>query len=136
MNSKAKGQLSEASILKRFLQKGIPVLLPFGDNEPYDMVIDEGERGLKKIQIKSGRVKNNAIIFNTATSINHNIVSKDRKSEHYKGKVDYLGIYCAELDKCYLLPVLDFPNTKGSLRLAPTKNNQTKNVKWAVDYEI
>ena len=40
MNSKAKGQLSEARVLYEFQKYNIPVCLPWGDNERYDMVAE------------------------------------------------------------------------------------------------
>lgn len=39
-NSKSIGERSEAMALAHFLQLGWVVLLPFGDNQRYDLVID------------------------------------------------------------------------------------------------
>lgn len=46
--NKQKGNIGEAKCLAKMVELGIPVCLPFGDNERYDMVI-EHEGKLKKI---------------------------------------------------------------------------------------
>jgi len=46
-NTKAIGEISEAIVLAEFLKMGFPVLLPFGDNQRYDMVIEAGGRFLR-----------------------------------------------------------------------------------------
>ena len=46
--NKQKGDIGEAKCLAKMIELGIPVSLPFGDNQRYDMIIDvNGE--LKKI---------------------------------------------------------------------------------------
>lgn len=58
------------------------------------------------------------------------------EKQSYKGQVDYFGVYCFELDKCYLVPIDDVGLTQCNLRVLPSKNNQSKRIKWAKDYEI
>lgn len=55
----------------------------------------------------------------------------------YWGLAEYFGVYCAELEKVYLVPVQEFPD-KGEihLRINPTKNNQKKRIHWAKEYEL
>ena len=52
VNTKAIGEVSEAAILAEFLKAGFPVLLPFGDNQRYDMVIEVSGRFLR-VQCKT-----------------------------------------------------------------------------------
>jgi hypothetical protein len=40
MNNKTKGELSEARALYEFQKAGIPVALPWGDNQRYDMIAE------------------------------------------------------------------------------------------------
>src|SRR5262249_30713483 len=51
-NTKSIGEVSEAIILAEFLKAGFPVLLPFGDNQRYDMVVEVGGRFLR-VQCKT-----------------------------------------------------------------------------------
>ena len=45
-------------------------------------------------------------------------------------------MYCPQISKAYLVPVDIVGKTEGKLRLVETKNNQSKNVHWAEEYEI
>lgn len=55
---------------------------------------------------------------------------------HYRGQCDYFAVYCASLERVYLVPVDEVGKTRAHLRIEPTKNNQEKNVRWARDYEL
>jgi hypothetical protein len=46
------GRATEALILNAFAQRDIPVLLPFGDGQPYDLVVDVGT-GFVRVQCKT-----------------------------------------------------------------------------------
>jgi hypothetical protein len=41
------GQRSEAAIVQWFVRHGYSVLLPFGTNQRYDLVLDQGDRFLR-----------------------------------------------------------------------------------------
>jgi PD-(D/E)XK endonuclease len=58
------GLRSEAAILSELVRRGCAVLLPFGVNQRYDLVLDiDGE--LVKVQCKTGRLRHGAINFST-----------------------------------------------------------------------
>jgi len=46
------------------------------------------------------------------------------------------GVYCSELNKVYLVPVMDVGTTQASLRLEAPKNGQVKGIRLASEYEI
>ena len=46
----------------------------------------------------------------------------------YKGQCEYFAVYVIAVDEVGASHV--------TLRLAPSKNNQEKNVRWAKDYEL
>jgi hypothetical protein len=51
--------------------------------------------------------------------------------------VDAFAAYCADLDRCYFLPLDVFAGrTVIQLRLAAAKNNQRAGVNWAKDFEF
>jgi hypothetical protein len=52
-NTKSTGDISEAVVMAEFLKAGFPVLLPFGDNQRYDMVVEVSGR-LLRVQCKTG----------------------------------------------------------------------------------
>lgn len=130
-NPKAVGEKSEAQILARLLREDKVVLLPFGDNQRYDLVLDEDGKFIR-VQCKTGRVKDGSICFNACSTHYH----RGKGWSDYKGEADLFGVYVPSLDKVYLVPVDDVPSQKVYLRLTPSKNGQTKGVRLAVDYEF
>lgn len=51
-NTKSVGEISEAVVMTEFLKAGFPVLLPFGENARYDMVVGADGRFLR-VQCKT-----------------------------------------------------------------------------------
>lgn len=58
--TKKTGNKAESVILSEFVKSDIPVLLPFGDNEKYDLVV-EINKNFYSIQVKHGLYKNGVI---------------------------------------------------------------------------
>src|SRR5581483_2722711 len=53
------------------------------------------------------------------------------------GEIDAIAAYCADTDTCYLLPHSMSVGRAGvSLRLGPTRNNQSARINWARDFEL
>ena len=129
------GSISESAITTRFLQLGYTVYFPYGGKQRYDMVIENDEGQIWRVQCKTAQMQNNGtiIVFHTAS---HNVALKDKRMRHYRGQCDFFAAYCEELNKVYLLPVDQVGTTEANLRLKPAKNNQEKNVRWAEDYEL
>ncbi|MEA2446762.1 MAG: hypothetical protein QOK47_399, partial [Actinomycetota bacterium] len=46
------------------------------------------------------------------------------------------GVYCPTTDGVYLVPVGEVGLNLGTLRVVPTRNNQTRKIRWAKDYEV
>jgi hypothetical protein len=136
MNSKHKGEISEAVVISEFLKLGIPVSKPFGDNQPYDLIIDV-EGILKKIQVKTGRLRDGVVVYNTIATTNTYIKKYVKNSNRsYKGKIDFIAIYCPINNRCYLVSIDECVKTAGSLRVDKTINSQIKNIKWAHNYVL
>lgn len=129
MNTKAKGDLTEAVVLAELLKAGKCVLLPFGDNQRYDLVIDDNGKFIR-VQCKTGRVVNGVLRFSTASVHWH----RGKPQRGYKDQADVFGVYCPQLGTTYLIPVADMPKTDGYLRLSPAKNNQQQGIKLASGY--
>lgn len=134
-DTNAIGDISESAIITRFLQLGYVVLTPYGGNQRYDLVVEDAEGQFWRIQCKSAWVDEDGTVlkFNTA---NHNVTGKNRQWRHYRGQCDYFAVDCEQVNKVYLIPVDQVGINSANLRLAPAKNNQAKNVRWAKDYEL
>jgi len=130
MNPKAVGERSEGQILAAFLRAGKVVLTPFGDNQRYDMVLDEGGK-FTRVQCKTAQVFPGYIQFPTCSN-NWNT----KKTRTYRGEADIFAVYAPGLDKVYLVPVDEVGVKCARLRLEAARQGQKKNIRWASDYEF
>jgi hypothetical protein len=128
------GDRSTLAIMLALRDAGYHVLVPFGENIRYDLVIDDGQR-LARVQCKTGRLLKGAVVFHTVSSYAHHPSPKSVKRD-YLGDVDLFAVYCRQTTGIYLIPIEDLPVKAGSLRIDPPRNNQWKRVRFAADYEI
>ncbi|HET6570211.1 MAG TPA: group I intron-associated PD-(D/E)XK endonuclease [Solirubrobacterales bacterium] len=126
------GHRSEAAILSQLVRQGYRVLLPFGVNQRYDMVLDNDGR-LLKVQCKTGRLKEGAIRF-SAQSVQSNM--NGTRTRAYSGEVDLFAVYCPDNDRVYVIPANEVPATGMYLRVEMPRNSQRKRVRWAEDYVL
>jgi hypothetical protein len=115
--------------------QGYEIMVPFGENTRYDLVIDNGSK-LSRVQCKTGRFRNGAVQFATCSSYAHHPNPKIRKRD-YHGEIDDFAVYCPEIGAVYLIPIEDMgPRTLGILRVDPPRNNQRRRIRLAAAYEI
>lgn len=129
------GDISEATITARLLQIGYVVLIPYGGNQRYDLIIEDLDGHLWRIQCKTASINASSTILTFNTSI-RNVTGKNRQLRHYRGQCDYFAAYNAEIDRVYLVPVSDVGITRAHLRLTPPKNGNQQEYRMASDYEL
>jgi hypothetical protein len=130
MNTKDVGERSEAQILAKLLNAGKVILMPFGDNQRYDLVIDEGGKFIR-VQCKTGRIKNGILRFPTCSSSTH----RGGKKKGYRGQIELLMVYCPDNNKIYSIPVDEAPNTQCNLRIEEPRHKVNTVIRLAKDYE-
>ena len=116
-------------------EAGYGLLVPFGENTRYDLVIDDGVR-LARVQCKTGRLRNGSVLFNSCSSYAHHpnprVVKRD-----YQGQIDYFAVFCPENRQSYLVPIADVTTRySAGLRISPPRNNQRAGVRFVADYEL
>jgi hypothetical protein len=126
------GQRTEAIVLAELVKRGHRVLLPFGVNHRYDLVLDLGDRFVR-VQCKTARVSGSCVKFN-CQSVRSN--TKRTLCRDYRGDADLFIAYCPGNDRVYAVPVDEAGRREISLRLDPPANNQQLGVRWATDYEL
>jgi PD-(D/E)XK endonuclease len=126
------GVQTEAIILAELARRGYRVLLPFGHNQRYDLVLDING-SFVRVQCKTGRLRDGCVIFK-AQSVRAN--TRKRVLRDYKSDVELLIVHCPETGQLYVIPIEDATRTQGTLRIGPTANGQNKRVRWARDYEL
>lgn len=134
MNSKAKGQLSEARALYEFQKYHIPVCLPWGDNERYDMIA-EFDGKFNRIQVKTSNEEENGAVCCWARSSTNHTTNKHLSS--YEGEVDYFVFVNQTHNLIALVPIEELEGKKSiRLRLTPPANGQTKGIRYFSDYSF
>jgi hypothetical protein len=78
------GNISEAAIITRFLQPGYVVLTPYGGNHRYDLVVENAEGKLWRIQCKSAWIIEDGTVLKFDTA-NHNVTGRNKQMRHYHG---------------------------------------------------
>ena len=60
-----------------------------------------------------------------------------RTTTYAECEVDAIAAYCADLDRCFLLPIeLACQHSVISLRTMPALNNQRRRINWADDFDF
>lgn len=126
------GLRTEAAITAELLKRGFRILQPVGSNQRYDLVVDLGDR-FARLQCKTGRLRNGCVLF-SARSVRSSMTKTATRT--YAGEVDFFAVYCPETDDVYVVPLEDAARASGCLRVEPTANNQSRNVRWARDYAL
>lgn len=90
MDTKRLGNIGEALTQAEFVMRGIPLYLPFGENEKSDMIIDlNGE--LKRVQCKtSEQFKDNKIVWKLSSRTTSGC------HQYTKDEVDFFALYNLE----------------------------------------
>ena len=114
------------------IKRGYRVLLPFGVNQRYDLVLDcDGQ--LFKAQCKAGRLRDGVVQF-SSQSVQSN--TQGTRTRGYADEVDLFMVYCPENERVYVIPAGEVPRTGMYLRVDPPRNRQSKRVRWAEEYEL
>jgi hypothetical protein len=125
-----RGNAAEAAVLHALVERDIPVIVPFGEGLPFDLVAFLGPGAFVRVQCKAARLHKGCLTFN-ARSTDH---GRGRLS--YVGLAELFGLYFPPTKSVYLVPVMEATSTLPRLRLDPPRNNQRKRVKYAADYAI
>jgi PD-(D/E)XK endonuclease len=126
------GQRTEAAILAELVRRGYSVLLPFGTNQRYDLVLDLGGEFVRA-QCKTGRLRGGSIEF-TPRSVRANRTGVFSRS--YRGEVEIFLVHCPKLNRIYAVPVEETPRSSMTLRLKPARNGQARRTHPAEKYEL
>lgn len=130
-NSKDKGDETEARAIHELISNGYGVSVPFGDNDKYDLVVDDGT-SLYRVQCKTAwQNKEEKIRFNT-----HSQTTKDGEyhEQTYHGKIDAFFVRHPKTETMYWIGVDDATDQKMDLRFEAEIDHPSIN--WAEEYEF
>jgi PD-(D/E)XK endonuclease len=124
------GNEGEAMVLAALVRKKFQVLVPFGEGQPYDLVVHLGDSEFLRVQCKTAWPLQGCVVFNSHST------DHGRGALPYHGLADVFGVYFPPSGLIYLVPVEAVARFEGRLRLTPTRNNQRKGIRMAADFEI
>ena len=139
-NTKTIGETTEAIVLAEFVKAGFPVLLRFGDNQRYDLVIEAGGRFLRvqcKTASRCGWKGNRSCIRFKARS--GAFGPGDRvtsRAQPYRDQADLFAAYAASTGQVYVIAVDEVPETDVWLRVDPARNNQQARIRLAEEHTL
>lgn len=131
-NNKQIGEIGERIAIGELSKYGLDILLPMGDNLPFDFVVYTNNK-FYKCQVKSTneRTENDSLRFNLTS----NNWYSGEIHQYHDDEVDVL--ICCDLDKIYLFPFSEVKDKKNIyLRDTLPKNGQTKGINFTKDYII
>jgi len=102
------GDRSTLAVMLALHDAGLDLLLPFGENTRYDLVVDLDSR-LVRVQCKTGRLRNGAVFFATCSAYGHHRNPQAHRRD-YADQIDYFAVYCPETGGVYLIPIEDVPS--------------------------
>lgn len=129
-NPKAVGERSEGIVLAELMRLGCVVLLPFGNNQRYDLVIDENSNFVR-VQVKTAWFETGSVCFKV-NSVN----AFTGKRTGYVDAADVFMAYSPHTDCVYRVPVAECGTSAVSLRVDPMRTPRRYATRWACDYEL
>jgi hypothetical protein len=129
-----KGAIAETAVAHAAAKLGIDVYRPIAEGGRFDLIFNLGSR-LLRVQCKWA-VRRKGVL-NVRCYLCRRSADGLLYRRYTAREVDAIAAYCAETDRCYLLPV-DLVDGHGllSLRLEPTRNGQKRGIRWADDFEF
>lgn len=134
INTKSIGNKTEAIILAELVKKDYVVLLPFGDNERYDLVVDISGIFIR-IQCKTATKTNGTICF-SVRSVYLGADHKTIRNPYSSNDIDCFMVYSSDVDKIYIIDVTDAGSSEIKLRIDNTEQRGGSPIRWARDYEF
>ena len=133
-NPNHKGNVAELAFAAEAARLGLVVYAPMTEHGRADLVLFIGDRFLR-VQCKWGKRKGDNILVNLETS--RRCRDGYIRSRYTAEEVDAIGVYCEELNSCFLIPI-EIAGGKSaiSLRLAPARNGQRAALNWAEQYRL
>lgn len=129
-NTKHRGDETESKIIHELVSDGYSVSIPFGDNDKYDLIVDNDET-LYRIQCKTAwKNKAETIRFNT-----HSQTTADGTyhEETYYDEIDAFVVRYPETEQLYWIDIEEATAQKMELRFEADLDHPSIN--WAEDHE-
>ena len=134
LSTDQKGAIAETAIMQAALRANLGVYRPAFEGGRYDLIFEASNR-LLRVQCKWASHNGDVVVVR---SYSCRRAREGMRSRRYtRDEVDGVAAYCAEIDRCYYLPI-DFVDGRRRihLRLGSAKNGQRAAINWASAFEF
>lgn len=127
-NTKTKGDAAEVEVFIAFRRLGYAVLLPYGENAPYDLIVESPTKKLYRVQVRCAQWKNDSLTLSLRTSSNGKSRPLDRT------RIEVFVVW--DGTTCYVIPCSDTLGCVAvfTLRKGAPRNGQKKRTRDAAQY--
>jgi hypothetical protein len=130
---KQKGDLAELMVAADLRRRGYKISIPFGEDCDYDFVVERRGR-LERVQVKQTTSDGSIVTVRCLSLSLTNGRVKTRKL-YTAQTVDWIAAWESRSGVIYYVPSSVFDGfSQLSLRLAPTRNNQSLRIRHAADF--
>ena len=134
MTTDQKGAIAEAAVALAAIKLGIEVYRPVAEGGRYDMIFELGAE-LARVQCKWAKRSGDVIVVRCCS--NRRSGAGFVRTLYAPEQIDAFAAYCAEVDRCFWLPIARFPSqARIHLRLERSGNNQRRGINWADDFDF
>ncbi len=134
LSTNDKGAIAESGIRHAAALCHIGVYQPLSSHSRADLVLEIG-RDLFRVQVKWGRIDPSGDMIVARVGGSYLSAAGYVRSSYSEDEIDLLAIYCAELNRSFLLPASKIAGMQSvQLRLTPPRNNQVACINLADEF--
>ena len=131
-----KGAIAEAEIHAAAVRLGVPVLMPMSEHGRYDMAFEIAGR-LLRVQCKWGALSSDGAVVIVRVGGNRCTPEGYVQTTYAEEELDLFGVYCAGLNRCFLLPSSVAAGRRVvHLRVLPSRNAQRACINMANQFDF
>jgi predicted AAA+ superfamily ATPase len=133
VHKKDMGKMGEALVAQHALERGLSVFVEFGDNSKIDLIIEDNQQKLHRVQVKvvtrSEKTPEVSVLYLYKSGPNYQF-------RYTTSDVDWFALIDDLTKKVAWIPssICEEASSSINLRHAPTKIKQTKRIRMFDDY--
>ena len=136
LDSNLKGAVAEVEVAAAAVRLGVPVFSPIAEHGRSDLVLEVAGQ-LWRVQCKWASVAAGGDILVVRTGTRRLSTRGYLTTTYDATQIDYFGIYCGDLDRCFLVPVaVAAGQHQLHLRLTPPRNGQRSCITLAEEFSF
>jgi len=131
MEPQRKGEYTEAVVLTELKARDIPVSIPFGDNERYDLVVNTSNGRHLRAQVKTGWITDGVVQFKGQSQHTN---AEGNTYKPYTDGIDCFLVYAHEIEQLFLVWEQEVGKNMSIRISAPDQRHDSTN--WAEEYRF